>query len=272
MATMIASDCINCGACEPECPNNAISAGDPIYVIDPQLCTECVGFHDYEACAAVCPVDVCVTDPNNIETEETLIARARKLHQDEEFGENFESRFRKEEKKPEAEAATAPAPSAEGEETPTTERAISEGQPAIDGGKVDLSKLALPDAAQWEVAVQCIKCGQDYTTPAKHFMIGNVLFCPHCFKSMVVKDNLNFQILSLLKESYENWERRLEEFQTKREKLIKELQQSLEKEQKGLELEKERVTRSIDNQLKGIVESYKAPGTPTNKRSLFRWG
>ena len=48
-------------------------------VIDPLLCTECVGFHDYEACAAVCPVDCCVTDPNNIETEEVLIARARSL-------------------------------------------------------------------------------------------------------------------------------------------------------------------------------------------------
>src|SRR4029453_13661732 len=95
MATMITSDCINCGACEPECPNNAISQGDPVYVIDPLLCTECVGFHDYEACAAVCPVDCCVTDPNNLETEEVLIARARALHQDVNFEENFQSRFRK---------------------------------------------------------------------------------------------------------------------------------------------------------------------------------
>jgi len=95
MATMITSDCINCGACEPECPNNAISQGDPVYVIDPLLCTECVGFHDYEACAAVCPVDVCVTDQNNIESEEALIARARALHPGTDFGENFQSRFRK---------------------------------------------------------------------------------------------------------------------------------------------------------------------------------
>ena len=95
MATMITNECINCGACEPECPNNAISQGDPVYVIDPVLCTECVGFHDYEACAAVCPVDCCVTDPNNIETEEALIARARSLHQDVDFGESFQSRFRK---------------------------------------------------------------------------------------------------------------------------------------------------------------------------------
>src|SRR5678815_2922924 len=95
MATMITNECINCGACEPECPNNAISQGDPVYVIDPLLCTECVGFHDYEACAAVCPVDCCVTDPDHIETEEVLIARARALHQEVNFGEEFQSRFRK---------------------------------------------------------------------------------------------------------------------------------------------------------------------------------
>src|SRR5437867_8156867 len=106
MATMITNECINCGACEPECPNNAISQGDPVYVIDPKLCTECVGFHDYEACAAVCPVDVCVTDPNNIESEEVLIARAQELHPETTFPDNFESRFRKGEGKP---APTAPA-------------------------------------------------------------------------------------------------------------------------------------------------------------------
>ena len=95
MATMITAECINCGACEPECPNNAISQGDPVYVIAPELCTECVGFHDYEACAAVCPVDVCVTDPNNIESEDVLVARARALHPEVAIGDNFQSRFRK---------------------------------------------------------------------------------------------------------------------------------------------------------------------------------
>jgi hypothetical protein len=108
MATMITSDCINCGACEPECPNNAISQGDPVYVIDPLLCTECVGFHDYEACAAVCPVDVCVTDPNNVEAEDVLIARARALHPQTDFGDNFQSRFRKNDT--DGAAAQAPTP------------------------------------------------------------------------------------------------------------------------------------------------------------------
>ncbi len=85
MATVITEECINCGACEPECPNGAISQGDDIYVIDPKLCTECVGFHDEEACAAVCPVDCCVPDPKNTEDEATLYARLATVHAGKEF-------------------------------------------------------------------------------------------------------------------------------------------------------------------------------------------
>jgi ferredoxin len=80
MSTMITEECINCGACEPECPNKAIAPGEDIFVIDPKLCTECVGFHDEEACAAVCPVDCCVPDPKIVEAEGVLLDRARALH------------------------------------------------------------------------------------------------------------------------------------------------------------------------------------------------
>lgn len=82
MATHITDECINCGACEPECPNEAISEGDDKYVIDPKLCTECVGFHDYEACQAVCPVECCLPDPNKRESEDDLYQRAQQLHAD----------------------------------------------------------------------------------------------------------------------------------------------------------------------------------------------
>jgi ferredoxin len=82
MATIITEECINCGACEPECPNTAITQGDEIFKIDAALCSECVGFHGEEACAAVCPVDCCVPDPKNLETEEVLLARAKKIHPD----------------------------------------------------------------------------------------------------------------------------------------------------------------------------------------------
>jgi len=95
MATIITEECINCGACEPECPNEAISEGDDIYVIDPAKCTECVGHFDEEQCAAVCPVDCCIPDPNNEEDEGVLLERAKTLHPGKEFGDDFPSRFRK---------------------------------------------------------------------------------------------------------------------------------------------------------------------------------
>ena len=79
MAYKITEECINCGACEPECPNQAITAGDEIYVIDPEKCTECVGHHDSSQCAAVCPVDCCVPDPDHKETREELMAKFHKL-------------------------------------------------------------------------------------------------------------------------------------------------------------------------------------------------
>ncbi|MBR9921152.1 MAG: 4Fe-4S dicluster domain-containing protein [Bacteroidetes bacterium] len=114
MAIIITDECINCGACEPECPNNAIYEGgvewkiadgtnvkgnytledgknvsvsddqEPVeedyYYIVPDKCTECVGFHEEPQCAAVCPVDCCVPDPDREETEDQLLARKSRLH------------------------------------------------------------------------------------------------------------------------------------------------------------------------------------------------
>ena len=57
MALLITDECINCDVCEPACPNEAISEGDDIYVIDPDLCTECVGHFDEPQCVVICPVD-----------------------------------------------------------------------------------------------------------------------------------------------------------------------------------------------------------------------
>ena len=80
MANIITENCVNCGACEPVCPGEGISRGDETFVIDPELCTECVGFYHIQQCARVCPVECCVIDPNNAETELELFARAQKLH------------------------------------------------------------------------------------------------------------------------------------------------------------------------------------------------
>ena len=75
MSLIITDECINCDVCEPECPNEAISAGDEIYVIDPSKCTECVGHFDEPQCQQVCPVDCIPLDPNRKETEEQLMEK-----------------------------------------------------------------------------------------------------------------------------------------------------------------------------------------------------
>jgi ferredoxin len=115
MAIKITDECINCGACEPECPNNAIYEGgaewrysdgtsikgkytgknskveldadhenEPvdmdIYYIVTDKCTECKGFHDEPQCAAVCPVDCCVDDENWRESDEELLVKKDSMH------------------------------------------------------------------------------------------------------------------------------------------------------------------------------------------------
>lgn len=113
MSIMITDECINCGACEPECPNNAIyepgvewayadgtsvkgmfefggnqldaeekhePVSQEVYYIVIDKCTECVGFHDEPQCAAVCPVDCCVPDPDHVENDEQLTAKKDWLH------------------------------------------------------------------------------------------------------------------------------------------------------------------------------------------------
>ena len=79
MALKITDECINCDVCEPECPNEAIAAGEEIYVIDPKLCTECVGHFDAPQCVAVCPVDCIPLDPAHFETPAELKAKYDRL-------------------------------------------------------------------------------------------------------------------------------------------------------------------------------------------------
>lgn len=114
MAIIITDDCINCGACEPECPNNAIYEGmdpwkysegtelkgdvvlpngkevdadkeqdpvsDDLYYIVTDKCTECMGFHEEPQCAAVCPVDCCIPDEDHVESDEKLLEKQAHMH------------------------------------------------------------------------------------------------------------------------------------------------------------------------------------------------
>ena len=79
MALYITDQCINCDVCEPECPNQAISQGEVIYLIDPTRCTECVGHFDQPQCIEVCPVECILVDPAHVESREELETRYRSL-------------------------------------------------------------------------------------------------------------------------------------------------------------------------------------------------
>ncbi len=79
MALKITDACINCDVCEPVCPNQAISMGEAYYVINPNLCTECVGHFDTPQCQEICPVDCIPLDPEHIESREMLFEKYRNL-------------------------------------------------------------------------------------------------------------------------------------------------------------------------------------------------
>ena len=82
MALIINQLCINCDVCEPACPNQAISQGETIYLIDPSRCTECVGHFDEPQCVVVCPVECIDKDPVHVEDEQQLLAKLARLKRD----------------------------------------------------------------------------------------------------------------------------------------------------------------------------------------------
>lgn len=75
MALIIVYDCTLCDACVIDCPNEAISEGDPLYIIDPNLCTECVGAEDEPQCQLACPVECIEKDPEHEETHAQLLEK-----------------------------------------------------------------------------------------------------------------------------------------------------------------------------------------------------
>jgi ferredoxin len=253
MATMITSDCINCGACEPECPNTAIYQGgvewemngvkhpplsNEVFYIVPQKCTECVGFHDQEACAAVCPVDVCIPNPDIPETDAVLIARARELHPGVEFGPDYPSRFRTDGGPAAGALAAAPAPAAAAAPPPAAAR------PAGAPGASSIG-LQLPEREDREVPINLLRAG-------------NVLRCPFCTATYIVTTSMRNNVAHALEEFYGRWTADFEALRARRQRELDEFE-----DRKRAELE------AFTASLTGIAKSVMPPGAPRKRAWIF---
>jgi ferredoxin len=257
MATVITSECINCGACEPECPNTAIYQGgvdweldgqthppisNDIFYIVPEKCTECVGFFDHEACAAVCPVDCCVPDPNIPESEAVLIERAKKLHPENTFGADFPSRFRKEgaAAAPAPPATAAPAPAAA---APAPAAAAVPPPAAVVAQESELGP-ALPALDDWEIPIACRECEGEYSVAFQYLRPGVVFYCPHCQASFVPTRTTYLEIAGALERFHGRWEEAFEGFRSKRQRELEEFEVRQREELANFEQRLRAFTRS----------------------------
>ena len=260
MATMITSECINCGACEPECPNTAIYQGgvelqaQDVYYIVPEKCTECVGFFDQEQCAAVCPVDCCVPNPDIPETHDVLLARARVLHPETTIPDDAPSRFKKEGAEGSAPAAqpaaAAPAPQAAAAPRPAAPAAAAPA-PVEEG-------LAMPPIEEWEVPIRCFRCTGEYTVPFESYRAGVVFRCPHCLGSLVPTLSMVRAVGDALEQFHAKWTASFEDFREKRQR---ELAMFEEKQRREL--------AAFEERLKQIAVRERAPGAPVKRRGFF---
>jgi len=267
MATIITSECINCGACEPECPNTAIYqggvewelngvahpaiAGD-IFYIAPEKCTECVGFFDHEACAAVCPVDCCVPNPDIPETDAVLFARAKQLHPGDEFPADYPSRFKKEGGGDQA----APAPAAAAPAAAAPAPAAAAAPVALTAAPA--SSIAIPDIDDWEVPIECHRCEGTYGVAFRHFRSGVVFYCPYCGGSLVVTLPMHQNVAQALQTFHRRWTQDFDEFHDRRNR-----------ELKAFEEQQKRELEVFNASLPTVTKKTKPPGAPRKRAWIF---
>jgi len=271
MSTTITSECINCGACEPECPNTAIYGGgvewelngakspaiaQDIYYIVPSKCTECVGFHDHEACAAVCPVDCCVPDPANPETQDVLLARARTLHPELTIPDDAPSRFLKEGGAQAPAAAPAEANGAAAAPAPKPAPAPA-AAPIAAAAPVASAADAEYDPIAWEVPVVCKDCNEPFTIPYRHFQAGVVFYCPSCSGSYVPKTTM----ARIVRETFEN-------FYGRRKAEREALQKRQQRDREALEAKQAAEMEAFKNRLQELGNEMKPAGKVVRPRGI----
>ena len=274
MATMITDECINCGACEPECPNTAIYQGgvewdapdgskhaaltNEFFYIVPEKCTECVGFFDHEACAAVCPVDCCIPNPQIPETEAVLLDRARALHPDKSFADDAPSRFRTGGAAP-AEAGAAPAAAPAPAPAAAAQPAARAAAPAVaTAAPEDLLAARVPLMEDWEVPLACFRCRGRFDVPFQFTKPGTVLHCPHCGGSFVPNTAMYQRIANRLQKFYSTWTKSFDELRARRKAELDRFAAVQERELQELHSDVEQISGGAE-----------LAGAPQRNRGIF---
>ena len=278
MATTITSECINCGACEPECPNTAIYAGgvpwelngtpgaaiaQDIYYIVPSKCTECVGFHDHEACAAVCPVDCCIPDPANLESEGVLLQRARELHPETTFPRRRAVALPQRRWCRSACGKWGGSRSAQASARSCTKASsgCSAAAPAPAAVAATSASSAEFNPLGWEVPVICKDCNEPWTIPYRLFEKGVVFHCPFCSGSYVPKTAM----YRAVKETFEG-------FYNKRRADREAFERKRAREAAAFEAKQAAEMEAFKQKLEALAHSMKPAGKlvrPTGIASMF---
>jgi hypothetical protein len=232
---------------------------DGIFYIVPEKCTECVGFYDHEACAAVCPVDCCVPNPDIVESEAVLLARAKQLHPESTFGDNFPSRFRQEggEAPVKAPAAEAPKPAAPAAAPTAPPVPVTVAVPTTVT-EAETIPFNLPNPDDWEIPIDCAQCEGTYAVPFQYFRIGVVFYCPFCTTSFVVTSTIYKNVALAIDDFHNRWTKEFAEFQEKRRRELEEFEA---KQQQELE--------AFPEMLKRIAAGANPPGKPHRRLSMF---
>ncbi len=209
--------------------------------------------------AAVCPVDCCIPDPANLESEGVLLQRARELHPETTFPDDAPSRFRKEggAEAPAANGAAvaaAPAPTAP-KPAPVAAAPAPAAPAATSASSAEFNPVA------WVVPVICKDCNEPWTFPYRLFEKGVVFHCPYCSGSYVPKTAMYRAVKETFEGFYNRRRADREAFERKRQR-----------EAAAFEARQAAEMEAFKQKLEALAHSMKPAGKlvrPTGIASMF---
>src|SRR2546430_1208778 len=112
--------------------------------------------------------------------------------------------------------------------------------------------------AEWDIPIECHRCGGGYAVPFAYFRAGVVFYCPHCQGSFVPTLSMVRGVEESLARFHERWTSAFEDFQERRRR---ELDQFEARQRRELE--------EFEQELRAIATRDKPPGATAKRRGFF---